>query len=216
MVILSTVLSFVSDSPGAKSARYGSFSTKAVQVLDLVPGSNVKQRYLFRPNPLFLRFCSRIHCNPTLLGLRRPVVLPDYAEIELRIPEDARCTAWVCFDGKQRQEVQRGDSVLVRMSPHPVPTISKTDQTDDWFCSLERCFGWNDRFEQKPLPGQDFIQQQRAWRQAEAERHLAVTEADRQESDRAPGAPHALAAGLVVGQDGGGVSLLYEDSEKGV
>ncbi len=32
----------------------------------------------------------------------RPVVLPDYAELELRIPADARAAAWVCFDGKQR------------------------------------------------------------------------------------------------------------------
>ncbi len=82
----------------------------------------------------------------------RPVILPDYAELELRIPEDARCPAWVCFDGKQRQELQRGDAVCVRMSTNPVPTISKTDQTRDWFGSLERCFGWNDRAEQRPLP----------------------------------------------------------------
>ena len=149
----------------------------------------------------------------------RPVILPDYAELDLRIPGDARCPAWVCFDGKQRQELARGDTgahvrprrpqctfltvtavilcpvfgglawvgddaalqlsfcqhflaslkaisdeckcrlikalaaclaVRVRMSTNPVPTISKTDQTDDWFGSLERCFAWNDRMEQKP------------------------------------------------------------------
>ena len=50
-----------------------------------------------------------------------------------------------------RQELQRGDAVRIRMSTNPVPTISKTDQTRDWFGSLERCFGWNDRAEQKPL-----------------------------------------------------------------
>lgn len=33
----------------------------------------------------------------------RPIILPDYAELELRIPENARCTAWVCFDGRSRQ-----------------------------------------------------------------------------------------------------------------
>eukprot|EP00891_Asterochloris_glomerata_P004965 jgi/Astpho2/4965/Aster-06700 len=82
----------------------------------------------------------------------RPVILPDYAELDLRIPDDARCPAWVCFDGKQRQELLRGDSVRVRMSPNPVPTINKTDQTTDWFASLERCFGWNERVEQKALP----------------------------------------------------------------
>ena len=33
----------------------------------------------------------------------RPVVLPDYAELELRIPDNARCSAWVSFDGRSRQ-----------------------------------------------------------------------------------------------------------------
>ena len=56
-----------------------------------------------------------------------------------------RCSAWVCFDGKQRQELERGDRVRVRMSPNPVPTIDRLDQTIDWFGSLDRCFGWNDR-----------------------------------------------------------------------
>merc|ERR1719515_534325 len=37
----------------------------------------------------------------------RPVVLPDSSEIELRVPEDARSTAWVCFDGQRRQRLER-------------------------------------------------------------------------------------------------------------
>ncbi|KAK9847234.1 hypothetical protein WJX84_010809 [Apatococcus fuscideae] len=78
----------------------------------------------------------------------RPVILPDYAQLDLRIPENSRGTAWVCFDGKRRQELQPGDYVNVRMSQNPVPTINKTDQTNDWFTSLERCFGWNERVEQ--------------------------------------------------------------------
>lgn len=79
------------------------------------------------------------------------VILPDYADVDLRIPRDARCSAWVCFDGKQRQELQHGDSVRVRMSPNPVPTVDRQDQTIDWFGSLDRCFGWNDRLEQRPF-----------------------------------------------------------------
>ena len=51
----------------------------------------------------------------------------------------------------QRQELLKGDHVRVRMSPNPVPTINKADQTTDWFESLDRCFGWNERMEQKPL-----------------------------------------------------------------
>ena len=66
----------------------------------------------------------------------RPVLLPDSAELELRVPDDARDTAWVCFDGKKRQQLQRGDSVTIRMSAHPLPTINKRDQTDDWVASL--------------------------------------------------------------------------------
>lgn len=83
----------------------------------------------------------------------RPIVLPDYAELELRIPDNARCSAWVCFDGKQRQELHRGDSIMVKMSENPVPTINKFDLTGDWFDSLERCFRWSNRAEQKPLNG---------------------------------------------------------------
>ena len=41
------------------------------------------------------------------------------------------------------------------MSPNPVPTINKADQTTDWFESLDRCFGWNERVEQKPLASAD-------------------------------------------------------------
>jgi NAD+ kinase len=85
----------------------------------------------------------------SILDFCRPVILPDYAELDLKIPTDARCPAWVCFDGKQRQELAKGDVVRVCMSTNPVPTISKTDGTDDWFGSLERCFAWNDRMEQK-------------------------------------------------------------------
>ena len=58
----------------------------------------------------------------------RPIILPDYVEMELRVPDSARVGAWVCFDGKQRQELQRGDSVFIKMSENPVPTINKYDQ----------------------------------------------------------------------------------------
>uniref|UniRef100_A0A061QYZ8 NAD+ kinase n=1 Tax=Tetraselmis sp. GSL018 TaxID=582737 RepID=A0A061QYZ8_9CHLO len=81
----------------------------------------------------------------------RPIILPDHAEIELKIPEDARGTAWVCFDGKARQELKRGESVVIKMSQHPVPTINAKDQTTDWFNSLERCLSWNDRADQRPI-----------------------------------------------------------------
>lgn len=81
----------------------------------------------------------------------RPVILPDSARLELKIPEDARSNAWVSFDGKRRQQLSRGDSVRISMSQHPLPTVNKCDQTGDWFRSLIRCLNWNERLDQKAL-----------------------------------------------------------------
>ncbi|CAJ1971924.1 unnamed protein product [Sphenostylis stenocarpa] len=81
----------------------------------------------------------------------RPVILPDSAQLELKIPDDARSNAWVSFDGKRRQQLSRGDSVRISMSQHPLPTVNKFDQTGDWFHSLIRCLNWNERLDQKAL-----------------------------------------------------------------
>ncbi|XP_073063458.1 NAD kinase 2, chloroplastic-like isoform X1 [Primulina eburnea] len=81
----------------------------------------------------------------------RPVILPDSARLELKIPEDARSNAWVSIDGKRRQQLSRGDSVRISMSQHPLPTVNKSDQTCDWFRSLIRCLNWNERLDQKAL-----------------------------------------------------------------
>ncbi|KAI4388094.1 hypothetical protein MLD38_000458 [Melastoma candidum] len=40
-----------------------------------------------------------------------PVILPDSARLELKIPEEVRSNAWVSFDGKRRHQLLRGDSV---------------------------------------------------------------------------------------------------------
>ncbi|XP_014502196.1 NAD kinase 2, chloroplastic isoform X1 [Vigna radiata var. radiata] len=81
----------------------------------------------------------------------RPVILPDSAQLELKIPQDARSNAWVSFDGKRRQQLSRGDSVRISMSQYPLPTVNKFDQTGDWFHSLIRCLNWNERLDQKAL-----------------------------------------------------------------
>ncbi|KAJ6954255.1 LOW QUALITY PROTEIN: hypothetical protein NC652_005867 [Populus alba x Populus x berolinensis] len=104
--------------------------------------------------------CVRVHPNvPCMLFTPicphslsfRPVILPDSARLELKIPEDARSNAWVSFDGKRRQQLSRGDSVRISMSQHPLPTVNKSDQTGDWFHSLVRCLNWNERLDQKAL-----------------------------------------------------------------
>ena len=52
---------------------------------------------------------------------------------------------WVSFDGRDRCELESGDSVFVRMSQYPIPTINYADQTGDFINSLRRCLRWNER-----------------------------------------------------------------------
>ena len=81
----------------------------------------------------------------------RPIVFPDSAKLQIEISEDARSHAWASFDGKSRQQLKRGDGLLVEMDMFPVPTVNKTDHTGDWFQSLDRAFNFNNRAAQKPL-----------------------------------------------------------------
>ena len=79
----------------------------------------------------------------------RPVIFPDSVEVELRVSENARNSAWASFDGRERCELCRGDSVFVKMSEYPVPTINFENQTGDFISSLRRCLKWNEREEQQ-------------------------------------------------------------------
>lgn len=81
----------------------------------------------------------------------RPIVFPDAAKLRIDIAEDARSHAWASFDGKFRQQLRRGDGLVVQMSLYPVPTVNKTDDTGDWFQSLDRAFNFNSRAIQKGL-----------------------------------------------------------------
>mmetsp|Transcript_5303 Transcript_5303/g.9795 ORF Transcript_5303/g.9795 Transcript_5303/m.9795 type:complete len:595 (+) Transcript_5303:231-2015(+) len=81
----------------------------------------------------------------------RSMVFPDHVVLRCYVPEDARSTACVYFDGKHRTELHRGDSVQIEMSAHPVPTINRADHSSDWLSSLKRNFNFNTRVRQNPL-----------------------------------------------------------------
>jgi len=81
----------------------------------------------------------------------RSMVFPDHVVLRCFVPDDARSTASVAFDGKHRSELQRGDSVQIQMSAYPVPTINKGDHSSDWLESLKNSFNFNTRPRQKPL-----------------------------------------------------------------
>ena len=81
----------------------------------------------------------------------RSMVFPDHVVLRCYVPSDARSTACVYFDGKHPTELERGDSVQIQMSCHPVPTINRVDHSADWLGSLKRSFNFNTRVRQGPL-----------------------------------------------------------------
>lgn len=81
----------------------------------------------------------------------RPIVVPAGVEIRLAVSPISRTSAWVSFDGRNRQELNVGDSVRVTTSIYPVPSICANDQMSDWFESLAGCLNWNVRKAQKAI-----------------------------------------------------------------
>ncbi|XP_017482108.1 PREDICTED: NAD kinase-like, partial [Rhagoletis zephyria] len=79
----------------------------------------------------------------------RPIVVPAGVQLKICVSPDSRNSAWVSFDGRNRQEIQVGDSVRVTTSIFPVPSICAEDQIGDWFDSLAECLHWNVRQKQK-------------------------------------------------------------------
>lgn len=76
----------------------------------------------------------------------RPLIVPDWIEIRLIISESNRSDClWVSFDGRERLEVRRHQSVEISMSPFPLSTICADNPTADWLNSLARCLAWNQR-----------------------------------------------------------------------
>jgi NAD+ kinase len=81
----------------------------------------------------------------------RPLILPNSIVLHLQINENARATAYCSFDGRGRQELMKGDTIEIKASHWPLPAITKTDQTSEWFLGLSKLLHWNLREQQKPL-----------------------------------------------------------------
>jgi NAD+ kinase len=75
----------------------------------------------------------------------RPLLLPDGVELRIRVSPTARCTAFAAFDGRQRHELARGDTLVVRVSPFPLPSVSAGGSNDDFFRAANSGLFWNMR-----------------------------------------------------------------------
>eukprot|EP01121_Diplochlamys_sp_Union-15-3_P008557 TRINITY_DN2279_c0_g2_i1.p1 TRINITY_DN2279_c0_g2~~TRINITY_DN2279_c0_g2_i1.p1 ORF type:complete len:106 (+),score=5.14 TRINITY_DN2279_c0_g2_i1:186-503(+) len=80
----------------------------------------------------------------------RPIILPDCVEYGILVPDDARATAWVSFDGKKRVELKRGDYLSVKISKYPFVWVNPSGEISGWFKSVGECLHWNFRTRQKP------------------------------------------------------------------
>ncbi|TPX57199.1 NAD+ kinase [Powellomyces hirtus] len=81
----------------------------------------------------------------------RPMILPSRVRLRVCVSPNSRVPAWVSFDGRDRMELQKTDSVIITASRYPLLQICHGDRKDDWFRSLVSSLHWNEREGQKPL-----------------------------------------------------------------
>ena len=70
------------------------------------------------PSVLVTPICSR-HLSS------QPVVVPAAVHLRIAVSPDAGNTAWASFDGRSRQEMAHGDSLVISPATHGVPCIAK-------------------------------------------------------------------------------------------
>lgn len=75
----------------------------------------------------------------------RPLILPEHVNLRIKVPLDSRSSAYCSFDGRSRQELRPGDSVIVSMSCWPAPMVCNLDASHDWFLSMREGLNWNVR-----------------------------------------------------------------------
>jgi len=80
----------------------------------------------------------------------RPILLPDYAKLMVRVAPDARSSARVSFDGVGHLPLAQGDQVIIEYSRHPMPSIVP-DADVNWLNNLRTALHWNTTQAQKPL-----------------------------------------------------------------
>ncbi|KAG7400752.1 hypothetical protein PHYBOEH_004558 [Phytophthora boehmeriae] len=96
------------------------------------------------PSMLFTPIC------PHTLSFR-PLIFHDSATLKIELPTTSRgSSCYVSFDGKNRVRLDRGDSIVVRVSSYPLPSICRVNENQDWFESMITNLNWNQRRAQKP------------------------------------------------------------------
>ncbi|RHY34192.1 hypothetical protein DYB32_001099 [Aphanomyces invadans] len=72
-------------------------------------------------------------------------------EIDLVVSFGGDGTVMTSFDGKVRVEMKSGDTLHVRVSTFPLPSVCNLNENEDWFASVKSNLNWNQRKEMKPF-----------------------------------------------------------------
>ena len=96
---------------------------------------------ILSPSTRGIMFCPI--CPHTLSF--RPVVLSDAAVLKLVVSLDARSACVASFDGRHSTVLQRGDYIVVKASPWPLPLLVRKNPTADWLGGLRQKLLWNVR-----------------------------------------------------------------------
>ncbi|ETW03656.1 hypothetical protein H310_05052 [Aphanomyces invadans] len=82
----------------------------------------------------------------------RPLLFHDSAHLKIVVPTTARTSSvMTSFDGKVRVEMKSGDTLHVRVSTFPLPSVCNLNENEDWFASVKSNLNWNQRKEMKPF-----------------------------------------------------------------
>ncbi|KAI9137302.1 ATP-NAD kinase-like domain-containing protein [Paraphysoderma sedebokerense] len=68
----------------------------------------------------------------------KPVVLPDYVDIVLKVAETSRAVAEISIDGKEIGTLQKGECIKIQKSKYALPCINNENDTVDWVKGLAK------------------------------------------------------------------------------
>lgn len=83
----------------------------------------------------------------------RPLIIPENADLMIRLPENARSHARASFDGKHPMRIARGCSVHYETSLCPLPLINIGSLDVDWYEGITRKLKWNQSIRGVPSVG---------------------------------------------------------------
>ncbi|WIA28762.1 hypothetical protein OEZ86_011295 [Tetradesmus obliquus] len=73
----------------------------------------------------------------------RPLIIPENADLLVRLPRNARSHARASFDGKHPMRIERGGSVHFQTSLCPLPLINIGSLDRDWYEGITHKLKWN-------------------------------------------------------------------------